>query len=372
MSSSRHEFTVIDSHTGGNPTRLVLTGVPTLPGDSVAAKAQYFKAHHDWIRTAMVLEPRGGNLTSSAVLVPPSHSDADIGIFFMEPMGYVSMCGSDTIGLVTMLIDSGTLPSSGGQTVVRIDTPAGLVEATARMNDGLVEDVTFVNVPAFVAALDVELDVEGHGRVTVDVAYGGNVYVIVDARRFGLDLVAERTAPAVDIARRVLAGCRRHWASEPGCRRHWASEPGSRHRGAGLPATLGVGAGLPATSGGHPDDPAIRGITHVQFASAPVGEDADARIMVVIEPGIVDRSPCGTGTTAKIATLSERGLLGLGDPYTHESVTGQTFTGRLVGQTVMGGRGRHTVAITGRAFVTAEATMIVDSRDPLGHGFLVT
>lgn len=333
--TSRHTFTVIDSHTGGNPTRLVISGIPELLGNSVMAKMLYFRANHDWIRTALVLEPRGGNLTSCAVLVPPSHADADIGIFFMEPMGYLPMCGSDTIGLVTMLIESGSIPSTDPRTAVRIDTPAGLIEAVARTDGGLVEDVTFVNVPAFVAGLDIPLDVGRFGQVLVDVAYGGNFYVIVDARQFGLELTAEYTAPAIEVARQVLAAARE------------------------------------SVDVVHPEDSSIRGITHVQFYTSPHGDDADARIMVVIEPGIVDRSPCGTGTTAKVATLMQRGLLGLGDSFTHESVTGQTFTGRPVALTLVGDEAGYSVAITGRAFITAEATMIVDSRDPLGHGFLV-
>ena len=331
----RHTFKVIDSHTGGNPTRLVLSGVPPLPGETVMHKMQFFKEHYDWIRTAMVLEPRGGNLTSSAVMVPPCDPRADIGIFFMESCGYLPMCGSDTIGLVTMLVESGQIPTTGDQTVVRIDTPAGLIEASARIVDGLVEDVTFVNVPAFVAELDAKINVGEFGQVLVDVAYGGNFYVIADARQFGLELVAENTQPAVEVARRLLAA---------------ANE---------------------SIHAAHPENPDIAGITHVQLFTPSDSDHADARIMVIIAPGIVDRSPCGTGTTAKVATLMQRGLLNDGDTFTHQSVTGETFTGRALGRTRIGDRDGYNISITGRAYITADATMIVDSRDPLGHGFLV-
>lgn len=333
--SRRHSFRVIDSHTGGNPTRLVLTGVPPLAGGTVAEKMKFFEAHYDWIRTAMVLEPRGGNLTSSAVLVAPTDPRADIGIFYMEAFGYLPMCGSDTIGLVTMLVESGQVPVSGPETVVRIETPAGLIEATAHVLGDAVERVTFVNVPAYVAALDAEIDVPGFGSIRADVAYGGNFYVIADARQFGVSLDASDTAPALAAAAPLLEA-----------------------------ANKAVDAVLPG-------NPAIRGITHVQFFEPTDRPDADARIMVIIEPGIVDRSPCGTGTTAKVATLRQRGLMAEGDTFTHESVTGQTFTGRALGDVDIAGSRGHRVAITGTAYITAESTVIVDSRDPLGAGFFI-
>ena len=250
-------------------------------------------------------------------------------------MGYLPMCGSDTIGLVTMLIDSGSIPITGAQTVVRIDTPAGVIEATATVDNGRVEEVTFVNVPAFVAALDIPLNVGDFGEILIDVAYGGNFYAIADARQFGLDLMANHTAPAVAIAHHILV------------------------------------AANDALDVVHPESPDIKGINHVQFFMPPLGDRADARVMVVIEPGIVDRSPCGTGTTAKIATLMARGLLRIGEPFTHESVTGETFTGRALGRADVGGGDGYFVAITGRAYIIAEATMIIDPRDPLRHGFLV-
>jgi len=334
--ASQHRFEVIDSHTGGNPTRLVLSGVPDLSGETIGEKMSYFAEHYDWIRTAMVLEPRGGNLTSSAVLVPPCDPRADIGVFFMEACGYLPMCGSDTIGIVTMLLDSGRIRSDNGTTTVRLDTPAGLIEASARIVDGVVDDVTFVNVTAFVAALDVAVAVDGFGDVRGDVAYGGNFYVIADAAQFDLDLQSHNTAQAISIAGRLLAATNK------------------------------------AIHAQHPVNSLISGVTHVQFFGPAESHTADARIMVIIEPGIVDRSPCGTGTTAKVATLVQRGLMTEGDTLVHESITGQTFTGTSLGTTDLNGQAGYRVSITGRAFITAESTVIVDPRDPLAHGFLVS
>jgi proline racemase len=290
----------------------------------------------------MVLEPRGGNLTSSAVLVPPCDPRADIGVFFMESFGYLPMCGSDTIGLVTTLIESGRLPTADtATTTVRIDTPAGLIEATARIADGMVVDVTFVNVTAFVAALDHVVDVPGYGVVTVDVAYGGNFYVIADAGQFGIRLEAGATAPAISAAKSLLRAVNH---------------------------SLAVA---------HPSNSAITGITHVQFFTdlrrdQPAGAAADATIMVIVEPGIVDRSPCGTGTTAKVATLMQRGVMGEGDSFVHQSVTGATFTGTALGTETHGDATGYRVSITGSGYLTAESTVVVDSRDPLRHGFLIT
>jgi proline racemase len=334
--SAQRRFDVIDSHTGGNPTRLVMSGIPDIPGRTMAEKVSYFAAHHDWIRTTMVSEPRGGNLTSSAVLVPPCDPSADIGVFFMEALGYPPMCGTDTIGLTTMLIETGHISVHGDTGTVRIDTPAGLVTATARIADGKVADVTFANVTAFVAAADTTIAVDGFGTVTADVAYGGNFYVIADARQFGVTLDSANTAPAVAAARRLLAAANRS---------------------------------VPVT---HPIDKAIAGITHVQFFAPASGPHADARIMVIIEPGIVDRSPCGTGTTAKVATLMHRGLMSPGDTFVHESITGQTLTGTARGFTQLGDVTGYEISITGQAYITAESIIVVDPRDPLGHGFVVT
>lgn len=334
LNTQRH-FDVIDSHTGGNPTRLVVSGIPDLPGVTMAEKVAYFEQHHDWIRTAMVLEPRGGNLTSSAVLVPPCDPRADIGVFFMESFGYPPMCGSDTVGLVTMLIESGRVPAHEPVTTIRIDTPAGLVEATARVTGGLVEHVTFVNVTAFVIALDHQLTVPGYGTVTVDVAYGGNVFVIADSAQFGLTLQPHNMATAIEASQQLLAAANASVHTE------------------------------------HPLDPTINEITHVQFFGDDQGHGADARIMVVVPPGIVDRSPCGTGTTAKVATLMHRGVMKEGDTFVHEAVTGGRFTGTALDTTTLGDRSGYRVSITGQAYVIAVGTVILDNRDDLRHGFLV-
>lgn len=330
-----HVFKVIDVHAGGARSRLVLSGVPPLRGETMMDRMGYCETHHDWIRRSLVLEPRGGNLTSAVVLTAPSRPEAHVGAFFMEAHGYLPMCGSDTVSTVTALVETGQVAITGPETAVRLDTPAGLIEATAHVRDGRVTGVTFVGAPAFCALSRAPVDVPGFGAVEVDVAYGGNFYVIADATRFDLTLEALNTGPALEIARLL---------------RRAVNE------------TYDVV---------HPEIPQIRGVTHVQLFVAPDEASAPTRMMVIIPTGDVDRSPCGTGTTAKVATLYSRGELALREAFVHQSVTGARFTGRPVEIADVGGRPAVRVAITGTAFVIADSTVFVDRTDVLAEGFRI-
>lgn len=328
-----HVFKVIDSHSAGMPSRLVLSGIPPLAGDTVMEKMQCFAANHDWIRRALVLEPRGRGLTSGVVLLPPSRPDADVGAFYIEAHGYLPMCGSDTISTVTALIETGQLPTTGSQTVVRLDTPAGLIEATAEVDHGRVSGVTFVGAPAFCALPDQRVSLPSFGPVSVDVGYGGNFYAIADAAQFDVALTPDNTGPATEVAREL----------------HEAINAAHDVR--------------------HPQLPAIRGVTHVQLFSDPVDGSGPTRVMVILPRGLVDRSPCGTGTTAKVATLVSKGQLDLGQPFVHQSVTGASYTGRAVERTTVGPFDACRVAITGSAYLVADSTIYLDRADELADGF---
>jgi proline racemase len=329
-----HVFKIVDAHAGGAPSRLVLSGIPALAGGPVMDKMQFFAAHYDWIRRALVLEPRGGGPTSAIVLVPPSRPGADIGAFFMEPHGYLPMCGSDTISTVTALIETGQIQAEPGpQTTVRLDTPAGLIEAHARVANGRVEEVTFLSAPAFCAEPSATVDVDGYGRVQVDISYGGNFYAIAEAKSFGVELRADRTGPVIAAARAL----------------HTAVNDAFDIR--------------------HPTLPEVAGVTHVQFYEEPDDAQAPTRIAVVMPPGNLDRSPCGTGTTAKVATLLTHGRLGLGQPFVHQSLTGATFTGRAVEPSPLGTIPAWRVAITGSAYIIADSTIYIDRTDALAEGF---
>lgn len=329
----RHAFEIIDAHAGGNPTRLIVGGLPQLHGTSMAEVCADFAQRFDWLRTCMVLEPRGGNLTSAVVIVPPTDPRADIGLFFMEAHGFLEMCGSDTISTVTSLLETGRLRSDGDHATVHLDTPAGLIEATADLSAGRVTSVTFTNAPAYVTALDVEVGLGDLGKTEVDVAYGGNHYAIIDADRLGLDIVGVNNRRAIDTAMLALDS---------------------------------VNAELQRRL----ESPPV--VDHVLFhASAGIHDDAD-RLMVVIPPGIIDRSPCGTGTTARVATLVERGAMSVGDQLAHRSITHETFSGQVVSIDLDGSRPRTTVAITGSAYITGSGQIHVDGRDPLHAGFHLT
>lgn len=328
-----HVFKITDVHAGGAPSRIVFSGIPRLDGATVMDKMQYFAANHDWIRRSLVLEPRGGGLTSGVVLLPPSHPGAHVGAFFMEPDGYLPMCGSDTISTVTALIETGQVPVTGPHTQVRLDTPAGLIEATAEVDHGRVRSVTFVGAPAFCALANRDLEIPGFGSVKVDVAYGGNFYVIADAAQFGLRLAADNTGPIISVAQQLHAA---------------------------------VNSAFDVS---HPEIPQIKGVTHVQLFTQPDGPSAPTPIAVVVPPGIVDRSPCGTGTTAKVATLIASGQLDFGQPFAHQSVTGAVFTGRAVEATTVGPLPACRVAITGSAYIVADSTIFVDRDDVLAEGF---
>lgn len=331
-----HLFKVFDIHSCGAPSRLIMSGIPPLRGDSVMEKMLDFAAHHDWIRHTLVLEPRGKDMTSGIVLLPPSRPDADVGAFFIEAHGCLPMCGSDTICTVTALLETGQLPITGAETVVRLDTPAGLIEATASVENGRVTGVTFVGAPAFCLLPDQQVTLPSYGTVTVDVSYGGNFYAITDADRFGLELAPDATKPAVRFA-------------------------GELHRA--------VNEQLEVQ---HPELEPIRGVTHVQLFSAPADGIGPTKVMVVMPSGMIDRSPCGTGTTAKVATLLSKGALELNQPFVHTSVTGGHYTGRAVSRGQVGSVSSCRVAITGNATITADSTIYVDNSDVLAGGFQLT
>lgn len=332
----RHVLRVIDAHGGGNPTKIIVAGVPPLRGATVAAQQADFADRWDHLRTAVTLEPRGGALTSSAVLVPTTHPDADVGVFFMEPFEYPTMCGSDTISLVTALVETGQVPVSGDAATVRMETPAGLVTAQARVSADGVESVTFTNVPGFLALADVELQLSDHDALVVDISYGGNFYVLVPARALGLDLATHAPTRVARVAGDVLAAAKEQL--------HVA----------------------------HPTHPSIDQITHVMVYDEHSKESRDARVQVVVPPDVLDRSPCGTGTTARVAALVEKGMVTLGESLSHTSLTGQSFTGRAIGRVDLGGRPGTSVAITGSGHVIGDGNVYLDARDPLAHGFSVT
>jgi 4-hydroxyproline epimerase len=331
----RHTFFCIDGHTAGNPVRLVAGGAPLLKGASMSERRQDFLTRFDWIRTGLCFEPRGHDMMSGGFLYPPTLPDADIGILFIETSGCLPMCGHGTIGIVTFGLEHGLIqPATAGR--LRVEVPAGVIDIAYETAGDKVTAVRITNVPSYVAATGIAIDVEGIGPLSVDVAYGGNYYAIVEPQGAytGLDdLGADRI---IALSRGVRAAVQA------------AFEPV------------------------HPLDPTIRGVSHVLWADRPKGEGADGRNAVFYGDKAIDRSPCGTGTSARLAHLTAKGALAVGDRFVHESYIGSRFTGRVEAATTLGDTPAIVPSIEGSAIATGFNTIWIERADTFREGFQVT
>ncbi|GGD17054.1 4-hydroxyproline epimerase [Aureimonas glaciei] len=331
---ARHSFFCIDGHTCGNPVRLVSGGGPNLNGATMIEKRAHFLAEFDWIRTGLMFEPRGHDMMSGSILYPPTRPDCDVAILFIETSGCLPMCGHGTIGTVTMALEHGLVtPKEPG--VLRLDTPAGLVVATYRQEGQFVEEVRLTNVPAFLHSEALEIDCPGLGSLTVDVAYGGNFYAIVDAQDNFRDMADFSAGQLVQ-----LSGPLRRALNE-------------------------------RYSFVHPEKPEIQGLSHILWTGAPTVAGATARNAVFYGDKAIDRSPCGTGTSARIAQWAAKGKLAVGDDFIHESIIGSLFKGRVEAEAIVGGRPAFVPSIAGWARTTGYNTIFIDDRDPFAHGFQV-
>ncbi|MEV4334562.1 proline racemase family protein [Streptomyces sp. NPDC049597] len=327
-------ISAVDSHTEGMPTRVVTGGVGPVPGDTMAERRRHAVEHLDGLRRFLVDEPRGHGAMSGAILQPPTRPDADWGVLYIEVSGFLPMCGHGTIGVATVLVETGMVTVTEPETVVRLDTPAGLVEARVTVRDGAAERVTLRNVDSYVSELNAAVEVPGLGVVPYDMAYGGNFYAIVELDRIGLPFDRARKAE-------ILA--------------------------AGLSIMAAVNEQKRPV---HRVDPLIGGCKHVQFL-APGSDARHSRNAMAVHPGWFDRSPCGTGTSARMAQLHARGELPLGAEFVNESFIGTRFTGRLVAATEVGGLPAVVPEISGRAWITGTANYLLDPSDPFPHGFVL-
>jgi 4-hydroxyproline epimerase len=330
----RHTFTCIDGHTCGNPVRLVAGGGPVLHGKTMMEKRAHFLAEFDWIRRGLMFEPRGHDMMSGSILYPPTRDDCDIAILFIETSGCLPMCGHGTIGTVTMGLENGLIkPAKPG--LLRLDTPAGLVTATYKMNGDYVDEVCITNVPSFLYKTGLEVECPELGTLKIDVAYGGNFYAIIDTQENFRDM-ADYTA--LDFIK-------------------WS--PVLRHR-------LNERYTFE-----HPESTSINRVTHVLWTGAPKHADAHARNAVFYGEKAIDRSPCGTGTSSRMAQLFALGKLKIGDDFVHESIIGSLFKGHVERETNVGGYKAIVPSISGWARITAFNTIFIDDRDPFAYGFTV-
>ncbi len=331
---ARNTFLCIDAHTCGNPVRVVAGGAPTLHGATMSERRQHFLAEYDWIRTGLMFEPRGHAMMSGSILYDPIRDDTDAALLFIETSGCLPMCGHGTIGTVVVMIEHGLVkPRTPGR--LRLEVPAGVVEAEYREEHGFVESVRLRNVPSYLDSSDLTVDVPGLGPLHFDVAYGGNFYAIVDPRD-GFNSLDQLTAS--DVLR-----------LSPVVRR----EINAKY------------------SFVHPHNPTIRGCSHVQWTGKPRHPQADGRNAVFYGDNAIDRSPCGTGTSARLAQLTAKGRLKKGDQFIHESIIGSLFTGRVEDLVRVGEKDGIIPSIEGWARVTGFNTIFIDDRDPYAHGFQV-
>ena len=328
-------FPAIDTNTGGEPTRTILGGIPHIPGKTMSEKMQYMEQNKDWIRRMLMLEPRGNEVMSGAYLTPPCRENADIGVIYIEVGCYLPMCGHDTIGVTTALIESGIIEAKEPYTYINLDTPAGVVKVKAEVEDYQVKDVYFENVPSFVFAQDIEVDVPELGKVTLDISYGGNFFAIVKAADVGLQVNPES---AKEIVRK---------------------------------GNLIKDAINEQVKVYHPENKFMNEVTHVEFSDVPLVEGAHKRNAVVIIPGSIDRSPCGTGTSAKLASLYANGEIGIDETFVHESIISSTFKCRVKSVTKVGEFDAIIPEIGGNAFVTGINTFTIDRDDPIKYGFRI-
>ncbi len=331
---ARKTFFCIDAHTCGNPVRVVAGGCPFIEGENMSAKRQHFLKNYDWIRKGLMFEPRGHDMMSGSLLFPPSNPENDAGILFIETSGCLPMCGHGTIGTVTVLIEEGLVsPKLPG--VLRLETPAGLVKVSYVQEGKKVKSVRLTNIKSYLAAEDITVECPDLGILKVDVAYGGNFYAIVGLQKNYKGLEHYEANQLIS----------------------WSRE---------LRKKLNEKENFV-----HPEDATINGLSHILWTGAPIDKNSTARNAVFYGDKAIDRSPCGTGTSARMAQWYAQGKLKKGDHFIHESIIGSKFTGRIEEETTIDGKKAIIPSIEGWAQVTGYNNIIIDDDDPYAHGFQV-
>jgi len=331
----KHTFFCIDAHTCGNPVRLVAGGAPVLEGNNMSEKRNYFLEKYDWIRKGLMFEPRGHDMMSGSMLYPPHDPINDVAVLFIETSGCLPMCGHGTIGTITIALEEGLIkPKTPG--IVRMEAPAGLVEISYKQEGNKVKSVKLTNVASYLAATDIEVECPDLGLLKVDVSYGGNFYAIVDVQE-------------------NFPGMEHYTASQLiGWARELRKRINEKHTFV------------------HPDNPHINGCSHVLWTGAVLDKTSTARNAVFYGDKAIDRSPCGTGTSARMAQWYAKGKLKKGDEFVHESIIGSRFIGRIEEETNVGGIPAIRPSIEGWARVYGYNTISIDPEDdPYAYGLQV-
>ena len=325
----------VDSHTAGEATRVVVGGVPKIPGKSMPEKKQWLEDNLDYLRTAIMLEPRGHKDMFGSILTQPTVDEADYGIIFMDGGGYLNMCGHGTIGAMTVAVETGMVPVTEPVTKVVQEAPAGLIHGQVFVEDGKAKKVSFTNVPAFLYKKDQEVELPGYGKIRFDISFGGSFFAIVKAEQVGLEIVPENAAKLQDL---------------------------------GIQLRDIINKEIPVQ---HPELPHIHSVDLVEWWSKTETKGATLKNCVVFGQGQVDRSPCGTGTSAKMATLFAKGELKMGEKFFYESILGTIFEGEIVGKAKVGEYDAVIPQITGSAYITGFNHCVSDETDPVKDGFIL-
>lgn len=324
----------IDSHTAGEPTRIIVGGLPNIKGATMPEKKEYLEKNLDHLRTAVMLEPRGHNDMFGSILTAPTNPEADLGIIFMDGGGYLNMCGHGTIGAVTAAIETGMVPMEEPVTKVVLEAPAGIVKAEAQVENGKVKSVAFVNVPAFLYKRDQKVMLDGK-EITFDISFGGSFFAIVHAKQLGLEIKPENTTALTELALKLRDV---------------------------INAEIEIQ---------HPELAHIKTVDLVEIFDEPTHPEATYKNVVIFGQGQVDRSPCGTGTSAKLATLHAKGEIKQGDKFVYESILGTLFYGEIVGTAKVGEYDAVIPKIAGSAYITGFNHFVIDETDPVKYGFVL-
>jgi len=327
-----HTITTIDAHTAGEPLRIILQGFPEIPGATILEKRQYARQHHDTLRRALMWEPRGHADMYGCIFTPPTTPDGDVGVLFMHNEGFSTMCGHGIIGMVKVGVETGLLPN---KPVINIDTPAGRVAASAHMQGKQVERVSFINVPSFLLAPDLMVEVPGLGVVRCDIAFGGAFYAYVDADSIGVEITPHNQSELIDVGMRIKRAVMNSYQIQ------------------------------------HPAGDADLNFLYGTILIKMLGGAIHSRNVCIFAEGEVDRSPTGTGVSGRLAIHHAKGELQTDQEITIESLISTAFTGRVVGTTQVGNLPAIIPQVAGTAHITGQHTFLIDPDDPLRDGFIL-
>jgi len=326
-------ITTIDTHTGGEPTRTVVGGAPSIPGKTMLEKMSYCRENLDWIRKALLYEPRGHSGMMGIILTEPTHPDADIGVIYLETYGYPPMCGHGTMGVCTALVESGLVKPEEPVTSIVLDTPAGLTPVKVHVEDGKAKSVSIRMTPSFVYAKDVIVKMPKYGKIIMDISYAGTFYAIIPATSMGIEIRPENAREIIEKGRSVRDA---------------------------INAQIEIQ---------HPEFDFMNSCTHIEFYGDPEDSRADVKNAVFFADSWIDRSPCGTGTAARMASLYKRGELKLNEEFVHESTIGSIFTATALEETSVGNYPAIITEVTGSAYIMGINQFYMDPEDPHRHGF---